>query len=259
MTANKTVTRTPGGAADSSELGPLGDYASYRPFRYHDWWNDFDNFVAAEWITTKSVGSPAPAIANGDGGILAVATDAVATDFEYLQYAGNSGAAKTTWLWESNKDMFIQCGFSVDDPTNSNIFIGLEQVTTTPFTFLDSIGFYKPAGQTTGGLQTKAGSTVGNINLTAYSLVAATSLEVTIAYTAVDQTFRIWITTPFVSGSPNVGSTIQAAGSATAASLGFNSTNQMTMTLAMLNNAVATAHTLSVDYLLFAKQRLING
>lgn len=243
MTANRFVTRTPFGTNDSQEVGPLGDYAGYRPFRYHDYWNDFDDLVAGDFTVTKSAGSAAPVIIAGDGGLLKLNNaGAGATDFSYMQWAGGSGASIGTWAWNASFDMFLQFTFNVDDATNSSVFLGLEQVTATPFTFLDSIGFYKASGATALVAQFKSGATVVTIPCTNLgAVVAATQYDCVLAYTAVDGIWRAWVNANY-------------QGSLTAAQSAGTSTNNLTSTIALLN-ASAAAHTLIVDYFFVSKVR----
>lgn len=240
MTANRNITRNQFGTNDSPEVGPLGDLAINRPFRYHLYATDFDDQVAATWLVTKSAGSAAPAVTAGDGGLLKlVNTGAGATDFVYMQFAGNSGAATTSWQWAATLDMFMQWSINVDDATNSNVFVGLEQVTVTPFTFLDSLGFFKAQGATALVFQSKAGGSTFSIPCGA--LVAATAFDCVAAYTAVDGIWRAWVNGVY-------------QGSLTAAQSAGTSTNVMTTTIALLN-ATAVAHTLVVDYAMISKVR----
>lgn len=248
MAINRGITREPNGSNDSNEAGALGDYAGYRPFRYHDYFNDFDDLITGDFTVTKSAGSSAPIVVNADGGQLQLNNaGAGASDFSYMQWAGGAGASRTTFTWgqgvtPGNVDLFMQFQFSVDDATNSNVFLGLEQVTVTPFTFLDSIGLFKAQGATTMALQLKKGATV--TTSAGAALVAATLTEVTIGFTTVDQTWRWWVNNVYQGQIVETGTQTPIT--------------QLAMTIALLN-ATAVAHTLNVDYVMFSNQRLNKG
>ena len=240
MTINHQITRQAAGNSDSADLAPLGDYAGYRPFRYHDYWNDFDDLISGDFLVTKSAGSAAPVIVSGDGGLLRLSNaGAGATDFSYMQWAGGSGAAVTPWVWNASQDMFMQFSINVDDATNSAVFVGLEQVTTTPITFLDSLGFYKASGATALVFQSKSGATV--VSVPCGNITAATAIDCVAAYTAVDGIWRVFVAGNYV-------------GSLTVAQSAGTSTNPLTPTFALLN-ASAAAHTLTVDYMFISKLR----
>ena len=146
--ATPTVTRWPNGVTDTTDIGAYGSYAGLRPFRYHNWINDFDNYVSGQWVVTGPSGSTQAIGATADGGalVLTIGTTGSTAD-QSIQWAGNSGAVATTYYWQATKDMLICAGFKTSDSTNDGLVVGLASTDTTPASSLPTsfIGFTKAA------------------------------------------------------------------------------------------------------------------
>lgn len=241
-----TPTRYPNGVVDASQNGAYGGYAGIRPFRYHSWVEDFDTYTATEWVVTETDAGSTEAITSADGGVLAITNvSAGATDEASLQWAGGSGAVKTTFQWDSTKDMIIAAGFKVDDAINTALLIGLASVDTTPVASLPTNGiyFYK-AGAATSLIASvrKAGASTSQ---TIGAMADDTYVDVVFRYSATGNDVQQAGTWQAFLANNLIGTLTTASISPTAA---------LAMTIGLLN-ASAAAHVLSIDYIQVAKQR----
>lgn len=238
--ASPVVTRFPGGLCDASESGAFSVYAGMRPNRYHEYFNDFDNYVSGDWVLTETAAGSTEAIVSADGGILAITNAAAgATDEASIQWAGGSGAAKTTFTWDSTKDMMVAARFKVDDATNTALLIGLASTDTTPVASLpsDGIFFYKAGAAT--ALVASARKSGTSTSVACGAMADDTYLEAVFRYRADTGNWHAFI------NDVSVGT---FAGSSVSPTAGIG------MTIGLLN-ASAAAHVLSVDWLFISKQR----
>lgn len=241
-----TVTRWPNGVCDATQDGAYGNFAGMRPFRYHNDIDDFNDYLAGQWVATLATSATA-AIQSADGGILALTNvNAGATDESSLQWAGHSGAFAGTFQFDATKDMLLAAKFAVDDVVNSALLVGIGTVDTTPLAsqIANFIGFYKASGAADLIAECRIAGVTTSIDLG--NMVNNTYVNCTLFYQA----------SP-VPGS-NVGGVWRAflndilLGSFTAAS--NTPTGVLAKTIGILN-ASAVAHALSVDYLQVSKQR----
>lgn len=112
------------GATDALAAFPLPD-----PSGVHTYWNDFDVYTAADWTETAvsvGTGTSASTIADADGGIIALVTAANENDGAWYEAQGES------FLIETGKKAWIKVRFSVTDATQSDIVFGLASTSTAP-------------------------------------------------------------------------------------------------------------------------------
>lgn len=109
----------------------------------HEYFNDFDRYVAAEWtITTTEAGAgdATEALANVDGGCLLLTNDAADNDCDFLQKIGES------FKFEVGKRLYFEARFKVSDATQSDFIMGLQITDTSPLAVTDGIFFQKDDG-----------------------------------------------------------------------------------------------------------------
>ena len=238
--ASPLVTRFPAGLADATQDGAFGAYAGLRPFRYHNYVNDFDDYVAADWVVTETDAGSTEAITSADGGVLAITNvSAGATDEASIQWAGGSGAVKTTVLWESTKDMIVAARFKVDDATNTALLIGLASTDTTPVASLPTNGIYFYKAGAAASLIASARKAGSSTSVTLGNMADDTFVEAVFRYSADTGNWQAFLNDALIG-------TISTASVSPTALLAF--------TIGLLN-ASAAAHVLSVDWLMVAKQR----
>lgn len=127
----------------------LGSLVFPDPTRCHTWFDDFDDYTAAEWTITET-GTGTRAVGNLDGGVLVVTNAAADDDRNFLQWSGNTNASTVeTFKWEAAKSMWFKARLKISDATESDLVIGLQITDTTPLDVTDGLFFIKGDGSTT--------------------------------------------------------------------------------------------------------------
>lgn len=241
------VTRYTPGLNSSTDQGIFSDlYLQDRMGKVHEYSNDFDQFVAADWVNT---GAGTAALVAGDGGLLAI-TSAVSV-FQSLQ--------KTPANYQMTKNFrtWFRAQASLDSIVG-NILAGLLNVTVTPFTGASQTdGAYFLSVVTTGVLtfNVAAGGVISSVN-TGVVLVNAALANLAFYYDGAVYPSApfgrvVWeVSGPGVSANARGAIAVPAAGTIAA----FPGAVNLTPTLAV-NAPTAVARLLTVDSLYVAKDR----
>jgi hypothetical protein len=253
MTVNQQVTRYPGGLVNGAVGSLFENFKHNNPSRYHQLFNDFDTFTAADWVVTAT-GAATEAITAGDGGQLLLQNSAANNDLVSIQYAGGTGAVSPTFLFEATKDMFFGCSVTLDDATNAAMLVGLAIADTTPITSIPVTGMYisKPAA-TTFPQAILQNASVGTLTAqAAVPMVSAVQIDLGLHYTASDGNCTFYMGTPGAGGAPAFGP--QAAQ--------FRLPSPLTLPVALvapifaLQNGTAAARNMRIDWYCAAKSRV---
>lgn len=109
---------------------------------FHEWFNDFDFYLATDWVITET-GSGTRAIAQAKGGVLVITNAAADNDHNMIQLRDvASGQVAEHWKFESGKRMYFGARFKVSDMTESDWQIGLQITDTSPIASAPSDGVY---------------------------------------------------------------------------------------------------------------------
>lgn len=219
------------GLTNVAETTSLGSFVAPDPTRCHVWFDDFDAYVSGNWTVTETQAGATQAIVDGDGGIIALVNSAADDDVNQIQWA------KETFRLATAKKTWMKARFKVSDATQSDVIIGLWITDTSPVASKPTDGFFfsKLDGSTSMTLQvgknsTYSSGTVATIASDTYITVAAYYDGSTIAYYANDVRIGSLAATNLCDDEDlAVGITVQ--------------------------NGDGNARTLSVDYLLIAKER----
>lgn len=230
------------GTLNTGATTTLQSYVAQDPSRVHQWFDDFDDYVAGNWTITET-GTGTRAVGNIDGGVLVITNAAADNDCNFLQWSGATNASTVeTWTWESTQAMWFKARFKVSDATQSDFVMGLQITDTTPLDAADGLFFQKDDGSTAlyfTAIKTGVGSTV------------VSSLA-----TIADNTYftcGFWwdpvlgVLTLYYNGNP-VGSI-------------SSTTNFPTRTLTLsfgIQNGEGAAKSMSVDFIMIGKDRLTN-
>lgn len=214
----------------------LGALRTMDPTVYMEWWNDFHNYTAADWVVTESAAGTTQAIsATGAGGwFLITLVDAGATDYAQIQWQGGASPGKATIAWAADKDFLMVTRFKVSDATNTATAAGVTTVDASIIASAptDGIYFLKAEDSTSITLQLIK-ATVGTSSMAVGTVADDTFCECAAVYTAVDQTWRTYF-----NGAP--------------AAVLNSTTNSPTASLsvapACILNSEAIANVLTVDY-----------
>ena len=135
------------GVTHANKIGPLRNYPAPDPRRLHQFWDDFDNYTAADWVITD-VGTDTRAVSAGaDGGVLVLTTGGTEDDGTFLQYSGaTSSTTVETFKFAAGQQLWFACRFKIDLGTQSDFVMGLQVTDTTPIAVADGVFFRKDDG-----------------------------------------------------------------------------------------------------------------
>ena len=213
----------------------LGKLKAPAPHKYHQYFNDFDTFLASDWTITTTedgTGSASEALADGDGGVLLVTNAAGDNDHDFFQLV------KEGFKFESGKQIGFHVRFKTNDATQTDIVAGLQLTDTTPLDVTDGIFFLKSDGAATISFIVEKDSTQSTLTLP-NSLADDTFMTLGFIYDPKDQKFHVF--------QNNV-----LAG--TVVSTNAPDDEELTLSFGIQNGAAA-AKTLSVDYVGAYKER----
>lgn len=136
MTA-RTPSRFAGtGGSDRSRKSVWGRMPYFDPTRHHLFFNDFNTYLASDWVVTETQGAATQATISGDGGLLALVNSAADDDVNSLQQAFPS------FTFADGKCLLIKCRFKLSDATQTDAALGLCAVDTSPIQSAPSDGIY---------------------------------------------------------------------------------------------------------------------
>ena len=213
----------------------LGKLKAPAPHKYHQYFNDFDTYLASDWTITTTedgTGSASEALADGDGGGLLVTNAAGDNDHDFFQLV------KEGFKFESGKQIGFHVRFKTNDATQTDIVAGLQLTDTTPLDVTDGIFFLKSDGAATISFIVEKDSTQSTLTLP-NSLADDTFMTLGFIYDPKDQKFHVF--------QNNV-----LAG--TVVSTNAPDDEELTLSFGIQNGAAA-AKTLSVDYVGAYKER----
>ena len=213
----------------------LGKLKAPAPHKYHQYFNDFDTYLASDWTITTTedgTGSASEALADGDGGVLLVTNAAGDNDHDFFQLV------KEGFKFESGTQIGFHVRFKTNDATQTDIVAGLQLTDTTPLDVTDGIFFLKSDGAATISFIVEKDSTQSTLTLP-NSLADDTFMTLGFIYDPKDQKFHVF--------QNNV-----LAG--TVVSTNAPDDEELTLSFGIQNGAAA-AKTLSVDYVGAYKER----
>jgi len=231
MLIDNEVTRLPNGITNAAINSIFASMKQPNPVLFHTFLDDFDRYVAADWVVTE-VGIATQALADGDGGLLLITNAAADDNSSFSQKVGES------FTFETGRRAFFEARFQVSDATQSDFVMGLQITDTTPLDVTDGVFFQKDDGDALLDFHAEK----DNVAVSAtgvFTVVAATNLTVAFFWDGID---RIWYA---VNG--NVLGSITPAAS-------LPDDEVLTVSFGV-QNGEAVAKTMTVDYVYAAKER----
>lgn len=223
-------TRFPNGVTNRVKANPLGQFLLPDPTSVHAYFEDFDYYTAADWTVTE-VGVATQALTDIDGGALLVTNAAADNDSSFSQKVGES------FRFASGKKLWFKTRFKVSDATQSDVVIGLQITDTTPLDVTDGVFFLKDDGDTNIDFHVEKNNTATSSTAIG-TLADDTFIELAIYYDGKSEI------TAYVDGLPK----------ATVATTNMPDDEDMTISFG-IQNGEAVAKTMTVDYILAAKER----
>lgn len=124
----------------------LGGTDGLNKMHWHEWVEDFDFYLATNYVITEA-GSGTRAIAQAKDGILVITNAAADDDHNYIQVRDvASGQVAEHWKFTAGKRLFFEARFKVSDATQSDWVMGLQITDTSPLATSDGIWFQKDDG-----------------------------------------------------------------------------------------------------------------
>lgn len=230
-----TTTNFPDGVTNASYDGANGQMPFPDPTLWHTYFNDFDTYVAGDWVVTLIGNAGTAALTAGNGGLLLITSDTLDNDGVVLQ------KTPAGFAFSATKKCFFAVKFAASKATESDIQFGLVIVDGTPFDATDGIFFMKDDGDANIDVYVRKDATTGSNSKTAIAtLAAATQTILSFYYDGAGTLFY------GVNGS--------MVGSMSASSTYLPDATNLTVSMA-LRNGEAGAQTLTVDYILAAMER----
>jgi len=236
MAAN--VTRFPNGISTAGTGETLSNFGLPDPTTYHTWFDDFDDYLAANWVRTVTGTGTTVVNTGADNGLLLTTNSAADDDAVFYQWSENAAAgAAETWKFIAGKKLWFKTKLKVSDATQSDFVIGLQITDTTPLAVSDGVYFRKDDGDADLDFVVVKGST------------ATTQTAIT---TVVSDTF---ITLGFYyNGVDKISIFKDDVAIASSVITNLPDTEELTISFGV-QNGEAVAKTMSVDYILVSKER----
>jgi hypothetical protein len=232
-----TPSRFPYGVTNQSKTSMYGQFKAMVPTVYHQYFNDFDTYVAGDWTITAT-GAGTTALTNVDGGAILLTNAAADNDARFHQKVGES------FLATSGKKMFFETRFTVSDATQIDWVVGLQVTDTTPLDVTDGMYFMKDDGDTQIDFYCSKDATTGRLTTTnwATASAAATYMKLGFYFDGVRyitlwkdgvETYTVDLTTTLTTYLPDTTLTISFG----------------------VQNGEAVAKTMTMDYILAVMER----
>lgn len=226
------------GVTNVKATDAMGDLKVPDPSQMHLYFDDFDIYNASDWTVTTTeagTGSASEAIQDEDGGVLKLTNDDADDDNDFLQLASE------TFKFESGKKLLFKSRFKVSDATQSDFVLGLQITDTSPLAVSDGVFFQKDDGDD---------------NLDFHVEKDSTSSDSTDIHTMADDTYVTvaYVFTQARDGSDTIEVYVDGSQVATADTTNLPDDEELTVSFGVQNGAAA-AKSMSVDYILAAKER----
>jgi len=230
------------GVSTASKASVLHKYPAPDPTKIFTLFDDFYNYVAADWTVTVVGTTPTAAITDGAFGRLLLTTTGADNDGIQLQKVGEA------FLPISGKKMWFKTKFQVSDATQSDFLFGIAITDTTAIVaagdgVTDGIFFQKDDASTSVTLYCQKDATTGQTSAASVAtMVDATDIELGFEFDGVSK-IKYWVDGVH-KGTLDITTTPSA----------FLPDTECRVTLAFLTGAAAVK-TCNVDYIFTAIER----
>lgn len=236
---NNLITRFSNGVNDSSP-GNIwgGGMTGPDPRKFHQFLEDFDFYLAADWTVTETQAGATQALTAGDGGLILLTNSAADNDINQIQ------KVPAAFLPAIGKRFFMNCRFQLSDVVDSDFAIGVQLANvdgTTLATATDGIFFLKADDAATVALYVRQADVAANSVTSGAiaTLVNDTMIDLSCYYDGGDRVY--YAVNGNTLGSVTVSSAIMP--------------NVVCAPIASLKNGAAAAKTATVDRLFVIQER----
>ena len=211
----------------------LGQFFAPDPTKMHVYFNDFNDYTAAEWTVTETSGGATEALADGDDGILLLTNTGADNDLLAMNLVPEG------FVMEAGKKAWFKAKWQMSEATSMDAVIGLIVIDSAPIAGAPSDGVYfrKDDGDTNWDFAIQASSVAISAAAGIATSVASTDITLGWYFDGID-TFEYFVNDTL-------------AGSAE--TTGFPTTELSV--LFAIQAGSANARTASLDYVFAAKER----
>lgn len=234
-----TTSRFINGVTNNTKENILGQLKELDPTLNHTYFNDFDTYVAGDWVITTveaGAGDATEALTNADGGVLLITNDAADDDSDFFNKVGES------FKFESGKKLYFKSRFKVSDATQSDFIMGLQITDTTPLAVSDGVYFRKDDGDANLDfvvIKDSSATTASAIT----TVSDDTYITIGFYYNGVDAVY-------YYAGTDTLNPTLLGK------SVTTNLPDDEELTISFgIQNGEAVAKTMSIDYIFVSKER----
>jgi len=171
-------TRFPSGVTNVEPPHPLGMYGAPDPAKFHQFFDDFDTYLASDWTITGTPGTVAMGAL--DGGVITLTNGAADNNSTFLQGA-------QSFLGEVGKRLWFGTRLKLNTATQVDVVAGLYVTTADPVAALptDGIFFFKDDGDANLDFHVRNGGT--STTAVVATLADDTFADVGFAYNGKDE------------------------------------------------------------------------
>lgn len=223
-------TRYPSGVTNVASQTTTGMLGVLDSSKWHTFFDDFDLYTAADWTVTE-VGVATQALADEDGGTLLITNAGADDNSSFQQKVGES------FLFATTKKLIFKARFKVLDATQSDFVMGLQITDTMPLDVTDGVFFQKDDG---------------DANLDFHVEKNNVATDSTAIHTMVSDTYVV--VGFYYDGVSEVQVFVDDAKVATLATTNLPDDEILTISFGV-QNGEAAAKTMTLDYVLAAKER----
>jgi hypothetical protein len=163
---NNVVTRFPYGYTNAGQDSIFADLTMSDPTLYHEYFNDFNNYSAGDWVVTETDSAATQATTAGDGGWLLVTNTAADNDLVALQ------KTPAAFSFTAGKKAFFSARLKVSNATQCDFVMGMQVVDTTPLDVTDGVYFLKADDAATLDIVCRKDATTGSTSASAIATLA---------------------------------------------------------------------------------------
>lgn len=182
MLNDLTVTRFPNGLTNNNVGNIFSSLKCLDPTLFHQYFEDFDYYNAANWTVTETQAGATQALTDGDGGLLLLTNTAADDDLVAMQKVGES------FLFAAGKKAFFKARLALSDVLQSDLVVGLLITDATPLDVTDGVYFIKADGAATLSFAAEKDNVAVSAAAVA-SMVNATMVELAFYWNGIDRIY----------------------------------------------------------------------
>lgn len=188
MLIDNNVTRFPNGVTNVNVNDIFNALRMPDPSLFHQYFEDFDYYNAANWTVTETQAGATQALTDGDGGLILLTNSAADNDINQIQKLGQS------FTFTAGKKLFFRARLQGSDATNSDIVVGLQVANVDASdltTVTDGMFFYKADDATAVSVYLRKNTTTGATTavVTGGNMANATNIIFEAFYDGVDRLY----------------------------------------------------------------------